>query len=391
MDKLGQGTFVHKLTPDQRSAYNELIEEGGLPAFLDLTMDYAFKLGFQDNTDGLASLIGDILQKEIIEIKTIHNEIPGRKKNSKSIRLDLRCKTETESFIVEMQNYHSVKDDPNRFIYYIADEIVSSVHSGSAYGYSPVYLIVIYNSEINWKPLPIPKETAERVVLKQPADELTKEREKHIFWFVGLEKTRLFEFGKQVNLIVCTLADLPFREEPSFLDKGVEWLYYINNLQEYHDIHQIPQRMRGVANNVIPDDKVDFIAYLEEKRRRRILQEAQETIQEAQETIQKAQEAQQEAQEAQQKAQEAQQKAQEAQQKAQEAQQEAQEAQHEGRIAAEKRSEAAEASLAKAVINLFLKGYSYEDLSSLFGKSVEEIQSIIERFQQQESETAGES
>ena len=79
--------------------------------YVDILSDAGFKavFGEQRNSDVLIDLINVLLppERKVMEISYMTTELPGFTPFSKSVRLDLRCRSHDGTvFIVEVQCYH---------------------------------------------------------------------------------------------------------------------------------------------------------------------------------------------------------------------------------------------------------------------------------------------
>lgn len=80
------------------------VHDAQLPIFMDLKVDFAFKFIFSHEKI-LIKLLNDVLQKDIVSIEYLPNEIPVVSEKEKRATFDVICKTPVgDRFLVEMQN-----------------------------------------------------------------------------------------------------------------------------------------------------------------------------------------------------------------------------------------------------------------------------------------------
>ena len=115
--------------------------------YVDILSDAGFKavFGEQRNSDVLIDLINILLppERKVMEISYMTTELPGFTPFSKSVRLDLRCRSHDGTvFIVEVQCYHQ-SNFFRRCVLYASKAYGSSSQRGDRQKYAipPVYFI----------------------------------------------------------------------------------------------------------------------------------------------------------------------------------------------------------------------------------------------------------
>ena len=115
--------------------------------YVDILSDAGFKavFGEQRNSDVLIDLINVLLppERKVMEISYMTTELPGFTPFSKSVRLDLRCRSHDGTvFIVEVQCYHQ-SNFFRRCVLYASKAYGSSSQRGDRQKYAipPVYFI----------------------------------------------------------------------------------------------------------------------------------------------------------------------------------------------------------------------------------------------------------
>ena len=121
------------------------VHDAQLPTFMDLKVDFAFKFIFS-HENILIKLLNDVLQKDIVSIEYLPNEIPVVSEKEKRATFDVICKTPAgDRFLVEMQNIGD-DDMDDRLIYYGASLIHRQIERGdTSYLLHPVYVLCIAN------------------------------------------------------------------------------------------------------------------------------------------------------------------------------------------------------------------------------------------------------
>ena len=116
-----------------------------MPVFMDLKNDFAFKyiLGHEKI---LIKLLNDILQKDIVEIQYLPNELPVVSDKDKRAIFDVICKNAAgEKFLVEMQSAPK-SDMDDRLMFYGCSLVRNQVGRGDEiYELQPVYVLCIAN------------------------------------------------------------------------------------------------------------------------------------------------------------------------------------------------------------------------------------------------------
>ena len=123
--------------------------------FVDLRLDYAFKLVFgkKGNEDLLLKLVDSILpEKHITSVILSDPEQEGLRPTSRNAIFDIYCQTsEGEDLTIEMQ-YKSQDDFNQRMVFYSSFPIQNGIPKGKGddsmqltYSFPPVYMIAITN------------------------------------------------------------------------------------------------------------------------------------------------------------------------------------------------------------------------------------------------------
>lgn len=116
-----------------------------LPVFMDLKNDFAFKyiLGHERI---LIKLLNDVLQKDVVSIEYLPNEIQVVSEHEKRAIFDVLCKNALgETFLVEMQSA-ARSDMDDRLVYYGCSLIRNQLERGDErYVLNPVYVLCIAN------------------------------------------------------------------------------------------------------------------------------------------------------------------------------------------------------------------------------------------------------
>ena len=128
----------------------ELAKRHGTIFFIDLRIDYAFKLvvGTPGNEDLLLMLVNAILPEKGITSVTLNpQENVGLRKEARRSVFDISCTTSKgEYLIIEMQ-YKSQDDFEDRMVFYSSFPIINCLRSGKldSYALNPIYMIGITN------------------------------------------------------------------------------------------------------------------------------------------------------------------------------------------------------------------------------------------------------
>ena len=146
-EKEFSGKTVSPADGGSSSACGSIASGEKVRRYVDILSDAGFKavFGEQRNSDVLIDLINVLLppERKVMEISYMTTELPGFTPFSKSVRLDLRCRSHDGTvFIVEVQCYHQ-SNFFRRCVLYASKAYGSSSQRGDRQKYAipPVYFI----------------------------------------------------------------------------------------------------------------------------------------------------------------------------------------------------------------------------------------------------------
>lgn len=137
-------TLNANISESEKRQYAEKILAG---PFMDLRSDWAFKYFFSIK-ENLIKFINDVLPVSITDLEYLPNEIPVRSEKDKRSVLDVRCKSGSDQFLVEMQRLDE-SDMDDRILYYGSTMLHNQVKRGDEeYLLQPVYVLCVADYDI---------------------------------------------------------------------------------------------------------------------------------------------------------------------------------------------------------------------------------------------------
>ena len=217
-------------TDEQKEA---LLEKAFKDPYLDLTSDFGFKHVLVDNASNTGLLLSDILGRQIEVIEFLPTEVNGATPSNKAVRFDVRCKSDDEEFIVEMQKADS-QLLANRFFSYGSIGIGRQLKKKEDYRLRPLYVVVLLAADAGKK------------IFEQEPEAISSATMLHYEMMENTLHKPLY--GSPLHLVVCRLKNVSGLSFEELQDDAQRILYIFANMSTFATLPEwYPERYKNIA------------------------------------------------------------------------------------------------------------------------------------------------